>query len=64
MTNNENLNLVMLIICLYIVFKNKNSMQLAKEFKGRKIDALWISFLFVLSLMGLNRVSDFIYFNF
>ncbi len=64
MTNDENLNLVLILVCLYIVFKKKNSMQLAEEFDAHPKKAIWMSFLFVLSILGLNRVTDFIYFNF
>lgn len=64
MNNDENLNVLMIIICLWIVFKTKNSMYLMDNFKPTKRLAISISFVFVLSLLGLNRVSDFIYFNF
>ncbi len=64
MNNDENFNLILLIISLFIVFKTKNSMKLMEEFKPSKKLALWTSFLFVLCLLGLNRVTDFIYFNF
>ena len=64
MNNDENFNVLLILISIFIVFKLKNSMQLMKEFKPSTKLSLWISLLFVLSLMGLNRVSDFIYFNF
>ncbi|MAX65668.1 MAG: MBOAT family O-acyltransferase [Bacteriovoracaceae bacterium] len=64
MNNDQNLNLIFIIVSLYIVFKLKNSMQLMQEFKPQTKTALFMSFIFVLCLFGLNRVSDFIYFNF
>lgn len=64
MTNDENLNLLLIFVCLFIVFKFKNSMQLMDEFKPNTKVAIGISFIFVLSILGLNRVTDFIYFNF
>lgn len=64
MNNDENFNFMLILISLFIIFKCKNSMQLMEEFIPRKRLSIYISLLFVLSLMGLNRVSDFIYFNF
>jgi alginate O-acetyltransferase complex protein AlgI len=64
MSNDENLNVLMILICLFIVFKTKNSMYHMDNFKPTKRLAIGLSFVFVLSLLGLNRVSDFIYFNF
>jgi alginate O-acetyltransferase complex protein AlgI len=64
MNNDENLNLALLLICLYIVFKLKNSMQLLENFAPTKKIAVATGFVFVLCVLGLNRVTDFIYFNF
>ena len=64
MNNDQNLNLIMIIICLFIVFKARNSMERMKDFNPTKKLAVWCGFMFVLSLFGINRVSDFIYFNF
>ena len=64
MNNDENLNLLMIIVCLFIVFKFKNSMELSDNFKPSLKVAMACAFMFVISLFGMNRVSDFIYFNF
>lgn len=64
MNDDQNLNLIMLITSLVIVFKCKNSMQLMDNFKPSSKLAIYMAILFSLSLMGLNRVTDFIYFNF
>lgn len=64
MNNDQNFNLIMLIVCLFIVFKFKNSMQMMKEFKPTTKLAFITAFMFIISLFGINRVSDFIYFNF
>ncbi len=64
MNNDENLNLILVLVCLFIVFKKENSMALMDNFKPNRRLAIQISFIFVLCLLGLNRMSDFIYFNF
>jgi D-alanyl-lipoteichoic acid acyltransferase DltB (MBOAT superfamily) len=64
MNNDQNLNLLMIIICLFIVFRAKNSMERMKDFAPSNSLAVWTAFMFVLSMFGINRVSDFIYFNF
>jgi alginate O-acetyltransferase complex protein AlgI len=64
MNNDQNLNLIMIIVCLFIVFKTRNSMERMKGFNPTNKLAVWCGFMFVLSLFGINRVSDFIYFNF
>ena len=64
LTNEDNLNLFFLLAGFLIVFKMPNTNHLAKEFKPTKKMAFVSSVLLVLSLLGLNRVSEFIYFNF
>ncbi len=64
MNNDQNLNLILLIICLIMVMKAKNSGEMAKNFKPTLKTSFILSMMFVLSLFGINRVSDFIYFNF
>lgn len=64
MNNDENMNLIFILISFWIVFKCKNSMELMKEFKSEQKLAIYSGVLFILCVFGLNRVSDFIYFNF
>ncbi len=64
MTNNENLNLLMIMLFIFVVLKTKNSMAMMKEFKPNNMTALVTAGLFVFCLFGLNRLSEFIYFNF
>lgn len=64
MNNDQNLNLLMIIASFIIVYKFKNTMQMLDNFKADKKYAVITGFLFVLSLFGLNRISEFIYFNF
>lgn len=64
MNNDENLNLLMLIVCLVVVFKAKNSMQKAETFNPTYKTSFVLAFMFIISLYGINRVSEFIYFNF
>jgi len=64
MNNDQNLNLLMLLVCIFVVFKAKNSMEMMKDFNPSNKLACFTAFMFVLSLFGINRVSDFIYFNF
>jgi hypothetical protein len=54
----------MIIISLFVVKYAKNSMQMLKEFKLSTKNALFGALLFYLSVFGLSRVSEFIYFNF
>lgn len=64
MNNQENLELFMIGLCLYIVFKTKNSMQLADRFQPSQKLAILSGLLLAFCLLGLNQVSKFIYFNF
>lgn len=64
MSNDENLLLLMLFVCLFIIKKSKNSMELLEEFQPTQFKAISAGFMFVLCLFGLNRLSEFIYFNF
>ena len=64
MNNDQNLNLLMIMICSIIVFTFKNSKQKLEEFSPSFKTALITATMFSLSLFGMNRVSDFIYFNF
>lgn len=64
MNNDQNLNLLLLILVTVLVFKSKNSMDYRKNFVPTRKLAICSAFLFIISLFGINRVSDFIYFNF
>lgn len=64
MVNDENIHLALIIICFFIVRKMKNSVEHAQEFKRTHKEALVTAMMFVLCLFGLNRLTEFIYFNF
>ena len=64
MSNDENLQLLLIIVSFIIIFKAQNSNALQQNFKPRKRLAVITGFMFVICLFGLNRVSEFIYFNF
>ena len=56
--------LIFVLSMFYILRKCKNTNELVREFKSTNKMAIYASLLFVLSLFGLNRVTEFIYFNF
>jgi D-alanyl-lipoteichoic acid acyltransferase DltB (MBOAT superfamily) len=64
MLNDENIHLALIIICFFSVRKMKNSVEHAQEFKRTHKEALVTAMMFVLCLFGLNRLTEFIYFNF
>ncbi|MBG58935.1 MAG: membrane-bound O-acyltransferase family protein [Peredibacter sp.] len=64
MTNDENMNLLLIIVGIVICIKSRNSMQIMKDFEPTPKLAFKASFMFVLCIFGLNKLSEFIYFNF
>lgn len=64
MTNDENLQLGLLVFCFVIVLKARSSLEFQETFRPRRRLAVLGAFVFVACLLGLNRVSEFIYFNF
>lgn len=64
MTNDENLQLAMILLAFVFIFKADNTNLLQESFRPRKRLAAIAGIIFVLCLFGLNRVSEFIYFNF
>ncbi len=64
MTNDENLQLLMVVGSFVLIYRAKSSRQLEAEFEPSTRLALASAVLFVFSLFGMNRVSEFIYFNF
>lgn len=64
MSSNDNLVVLGLFICLIFVLKAKNSMQAMEDFKGAEKEACLVGFMFVMCIFGLNRLTEFIYFNF
>jgi D-alanyl-lipoteichoic acid acyltransferase DltB (MBOAT superfamily) len=64
MNNDENFHLIMILLGVFVVFYLKNSQHHRSVFKPTTKMAWLTAFMFVLSLFGINRVSDFIYFNF
>lgn len=64
MNNDDNIILLLILVSFFIVLKLKNSMELLESFKPEPKVALWTAGMFVLCLFGLNRLTEFIYFNF
>jgi D-alanyl-lipoteichoic acid acyltransferase DltB (MBOAT superfamily) len=64
MTNDENLILALIIIGFFIVLRFKNSNELLDSFTESKTKAFMTAGMFVLCIFGLNRLTEFIYFNF
>lgn len=50
--------------CFYSIYKLKNSSELEKTFKPDTKIALACGIVFVFCLFGMNRITEFIYFNF
>ena len=64
MINDENLHLGLILVSLFIVKKFKNSFEYSQSFKPTHKLAIVSSVMFVLCIFGLNRLTEFIYFNF
>ncbi|HXH74626.1 MAG TPA: MBOAT family O-acyltransferase [Bacteriovoracaceae bacterium] len=64
MSNDQNLQLIIIIVSFILIFKAQNTSELQESFKPRKRLAVLTACMFVICLFGLNRVSEFIYFNF
>ncbi len=64
MSNDENLQLAFIILGFVTIFKIDNLANKAQNFNPTVRGAVLTAFVFVLCLFGLNRVSEFIYFNF
>lgn len=64
MSNDENIQLLMLVAGFVFLFKAKNSLELERDYQLETRNTLAVSAMFVLCLYGMNRVSEFIYFNF
>jgi len=65
----ENINgnwstLLFVIIALYIVVFCKNSNELLQEFKPSFKNFVFVLLIAIIAIMNLNKVSEFLYFNF
>lgn len=58
------LMIVMMLVSFYIALKMKNSLELEKEFKPQGKLAFACGVMFAISLFGMNKITEFIYFNF
>src|SRR5690606_2232287 len=58
------LMIVMMLVSFYVALKMKNSLELEKEFKPQGKLAFACGVMFALSLFGMNKITEFIYFNF
>lgn len=56
--------MVLFLGAFYIMHKAKNSLELEKEFKPSTKVAVACGIAFVFCLFGMNRITEFIYFNF
>lgn len=64
MTNDENINLLMILVGIGLCMKAKNSMKLMSEFSPSNKLSMFTAAMFVLCVFGMNKISEFIYFNF
>ncbi|MFS0864985.1 MBOAT family O-acyltransferase [Fredinandcohnia sp. 179-A 10B2 NHS] len=55
---------VFVILGLFVVVRMKNSVELMNELQGEWKYVIWASVATVVSILSLNRVSEFLYFNF
>lgn len=53
-----------LVAVMGIVFMAKNSMQLTEKFKTNSITAIWTGAMFAIVIFNMNKISEFLYFNF
>ncbi len=58
------LSIFMLLGCIILSFFFKNSIELSEKFKPNKIYYIIMLFLFVISILSINKVSEFLYFQF
>ena len=56
--------IVMMLGAFYALHKMKNSLELEKEFKPTTKIAIACGVAFVFCFFGMNRITEFIYFNF
>ncbi len=64
MTNDNNLQLLMILAAFVVVKFVRNSMELMESFAATRKAAVYTALLFVISVFGMSRISEFIYFNF
>lgn len=64
MTNDENMQLFLIVLGFLIITKMDNSSYWQQNFEPKTKLAFVTAVMFVICLFGLNRVSEFIYFNF
>lgn len=64
MTNDQNIHLALIVASFVIIYKGTNTNKLLTSFEPKPSWAVATGILFVLCLFGMNRVSEFIYFNF
>ena len=55
---------IWLILFLFVVVVFKNTMQLSTKFKENSFYAFLIALLFTIALFDMNKISEFLYFNF
>lgn len=55
---------VSIVLCMWIVVFMKNSIEMIDNFKPTASRAIFLAFITVVSILSLNRVSEFLYFNF
>ena len=58
------LSMILFCACLILVFFSKNSMEWVKSFKPDKIHFLITLILLIISILSINKVSEFLYFQF
>lgn len=55
---------IWIFVFFFIVLIPKNSVELLKDFKPNYLSAIYSAILFVIAVLSLNKVSEFLYFNF
>jgi D-alanyl-lipoteichoic acid acyltransferase DltB (MBOAT superfamily) len=58
------LMILYIVASFYIIHKLKNSMELEKEVKLNERIGILCGFSFIICILGLNKITEFIYFNF
>jgi hypothetical protein len=63
-TGGNKYTLIWVTVGLVLVLAFKNSMELASRFKVSYKTIVFSAFLFTYSVLSMNKVSEFLYFNF
>lgn len=62
--NTEKISIILLTACIILIFFAKNSNEIVTKLKPTKIILLATIILFITSILSLNKISEFLYFQF